>query len=344
MTGGDEGLRAALERVAAGEILTRLEARSAMEAILAGAATSAQIGGLAMGLRARGERAEEIAGFVEAMRGSCLRIELSEPGAVDLCGTGGDGAGTINISTGSSLLAAAAGARVAKHGNRSASSRSGSADVLEAMSIPIDLTPERARASIEELGFGFLFAPIYHPAMRHAAAPRRELGVRTVFNILGPLTNPAGVRRQLIGVYQDRLRRLVAETLLALGCERAWVVHSPSAEGRGLDELGLEGPTLVTSLEGGSLRELSVSPEEAGLARRPLADLKGGDAAHNANRLEAVLGGERGAVRDALVLNAAAGLLIAGRAGGLREGAALAAQAIDSGRARALLDALRRRR
>jgi anthranilate phosphoribosyltransferase len=337
-------MRMAIVALSTGEYLGRERARAVMETILAGSATPAQIGALLMGLRLRGESPEEIAGFVQAMRGASVKLELSRDDAVDLCGTGGDGAGTINISTGAALVAAAAGARVAKHGNRSASGRAGSADVLEAMGIPIDLPPERTRSAIEELGFGFLFAPSYHPAMRHAAAPRRELGVRTVFNVLGPLTNPAGVRRQLLGVYEDRLRRPVARALLALGSERVWVVHSPSPDGGGLDEIGLAGPTRVTALEGGALRELEIAPGDAGLECGRAADLTGGDASLNARRLEAVIAGERGACRDAVVLNAAAALVIAGRAGDLREAAAAAAEAIDGGRARSLLELLKRRR
>jgi anthranilate phosphoribosyltransferase len=345
MAGGEAGtrLREALGALAEGRELGRAGARAAMEAILAGEATQAQLGAFLMGLRLRGETAAEVAGFVEAMREASLRVECRFAAAIDLCGTGGDGAGTVNISTGAALVAAAAGARVAKHGNRAASSRAGSADVLEALGVPIDLDPAAAARALAEQGFAFLFAPRYHPSMRHAAGPRRELGLRTVFNVLGPLTNPAGVRRQLLGVYSDRLRGLLAEALLALGAERVWVVHSPRAGGGGLDELGLEGPSRVSAVEGGAVRELEVTPEDAGLARRPGADLRGGDAAENARRLEAVLGGERGAVREAVLLNAAAALHLAGLAGDLREGAARAAEAIDSGRARALLEELRRR-
>ncbi len=352
--GTDSAIRAAIARAAAGEMLGRGEARAAMESILAGSATPAQIAALAMGLRVRGETSEEIAGFVEAMAAAAVRVRLSMPDAVDLCGTGGDGSGTINISTAAALVAAAAGARVAKHGNRSASSRSGSADVLEKLGVPIELPPERAAASIEETGFGFLFAPLYHPAMRHAAGPRREIGVRTFFNLLGPLSSPAGVKRQLLGVSEDRLRPLLAAALLSLGCERAWVVHARREDGGGLDEIGLEGPTRVTEVLRGELREIDVVPEDAGIARRARPDLRGapdprgGTPEENARRLEAILRGERGDARDAVVLNAAAALAIAGRGSDVRAdlkaSAARAVEAIDSGRAWALVEELRRRR
>jgi len=338
------GFRRALETLASGSRLGTDGARFAMEAILAGAATPAQIGAFLMAMRLQGETPDEIAGLVQAMRAASVRLDPPCDDAIDLCGTGGDGSGTINISTGAALVAAAAGARVAKHGNRSASSRSGSADALEAMGIPIDLPPERARAAIDELGFAFLFAPSYHPAMRHAAGPRKELGIRTVFNILGPLTNPAGVRRQLLGVYEDRLRPLMAGALGALGAERAWIVHSRRPDGGGLDEIGLSGPTWVTALDRGSLRDMEIVPEDAGLARAPAAGLLGGDPTQNARCLEGVLAGARGPERDAILLNAAAALVVAGRARDLKEGAQAAAGAIDSGRAKALVEDLRRRR
>ncbi len=343
--GRDAAVRAAIARAAAGERLTRGEAHAAMEAILAGSATGAQIAALAVALRIRGETAEEIAGFVEAMAAAAVRVNLSKPDAVDLCGTGGDGSGTINISTAAALVAAAAGARVAKHGNRSASSRCGSADVLERLGVPIELPPERAAASIEETGFGFLFAPLYHPAMRHAAGPRREIGVRTFFNLLGPLSSPAGVKRQLLGVCEDRLRPLLAAALVSLGCERAWVVHARRGDGGGLDEIGLEGPTRVTEVLNGSARELEVVPEDAGIARRDAPDLRGGGPEENARRIEAVLRGDKGDARDSIVLNAAAALAIASHGSDVRADlhgcAARAADAIDSGRAWRLVERLR---
>jgi anthranilate phosphoribosyltransferase len=337
-------LREAIRTVARGESLGRPGGREVMGKILAGEATPAQIGALLMGISVRGNSPEEIAGFVEAMRAAAVPIDLGLPGAIDLVGTGGDAAGTINISTAAALVTAACGARVAKHGNRSVTSRSGSADVLEALGIPIDLPPAEARAAIEAVGFAFLFAPLYHPAMKHAAAPRRELGIRTIFNILGPMTNPAGARRQLLGVYEDTLRPLVAEVLLSLGSERVWVVHSPLPGGGGLDEIGLAGPTRVSIVDGGKIREAEVVPEDAGLRTDPGASLRGGDPAENALRLLAVLSGERGPERDAVVLNAAAALVIEGKAGDLRAGAAAAAGAIDSGRARALVEQSRRPR
>jgi anthranilate synthase/phosphoribosyltransferase len=337
-------IREAIARVARGEPLGRAGARAAMGTILSGEATPAQIAGLVLGLRVRGEALEEIVGFVEAMRAAAVPLDRPRPEAIDLCGTGGDGAGTFNISTAASLVAAACGLKVAKHGNRSISSRSGSADVLEALGIPIDLPVDRTAASIDEVGFGFLFAPRYHPAMHHAAGPRRELGVRTVFNILGPMTNPAGARRQLLGVYDDALRDVVARVLLALGSESVWVVHSKRKDGGGLDEIGLEGPTRVSAVGGGAVREFEVRPEDAGLRTLPTAALGGGDAAENARRILAVLGGEAGAERDAVILNAAAALVIGGVATDLRAGAAAAAEAIDGGRARKVVEELRRRR
>jgi anthranilate phosphoribosyltransferase len=336
-------LRDSIRKVARGESLGREGARGAMSRILAGEATPAQIGALLMGISMRGNSPEEIAGFVEAMRAAAVRIEI-EGDAMDLVGTGGDGACTINISTAAAIVTASCGVKVAKHGNRSITSRAGSADVLEALGIPIGLPPAEAKDSIERVGFGFLFAPNYHPAMRHAVAPRREMGIRTAFNILGPMTNPAGVRRQLLGVYEDGLRRLVAETLLALGSERVWVVYSPLAAGGGLDEIGIEGPTRVSAIEDGSIREMEIAPDDAGLPRRPADCLRGGEAAENARRILAVFDGARGGDRDAVVLNAAAALRIAGRTGDLRDGAAIAAEAIDSGGARRLVENLRRPR
>jgi anthranilate phosphoribosyltransferase len=342
---GSERLRAALARVLSNASLSRAEARGAMEAILAGEATPAQIGGLLAGLRLKGETADEIAGFVEAMRAAAVPVAPGRRDLIDLCGTGGDGAGTINISTAAALIAAAAGAGVAKHGNRSASSRCGSADVLESMGLRLDLTPQESAAQIDALGFAFLFAPSHHPAMRHAGGPRRELGTRTVFNILGPLSNPAGVRRQLIGVFDDGVRARMVEVLQALGSERVWVVHARVEAGgreQGLDEISICGPTRVTALDRGRIEDFEVVPEDAGLARAPLESLRGGDAAANARALEAVFAGERGPHRDAALLNAGAALVIAGLAAALREGVERAAAAVDAGKVRRLVEELRR--
>ena len=336
-------LRDAIRALAAGDGLGREAARAVMGRILAGEATPAQIGALLMAVHLRGLSPAEIAGLAEAMRGAALEAGPCRPEAIDVVGTGGDSSSTINISTAAALVAAACGAKVAKHGNRSITSRCGSADVLEALGIPIDLPPAETRERIDRLGFGFYFAPKYHPAMRHAAGPRKELGIRTVFNILGPLSNPAGVRRQLVGVYEDGLRQVVAEVLCSLGSERAWVVHAPVPGGGGLDEIGLHGVTRVSVVEGGAVREQEVSPEDARLPVQGAAALAGGDAARNAALLLAVFGGEKGPHRDAVVLNAAAALCIADLAVDLEAGARAAEAAIDGGRVRALVTDLRAR-
>jgi anthranilate phosphoribosyltransferase len=333
----DDLLPEALGELAAGRHLGRELARAAMDEILSGRATAAQIGAFLMGLRMKGETVEEVAGLVEGMRAAGVRVESRRRDLVDLCGTGGDGRGTFNISTGAALVTAAAGAPVAKHGNRSASSLCGSADVLEALGVPIDLPPERAQRALDDLGFCFFFAPSYHPAMRQVGPARRELRLRTVFNILGPLSSPAGVTRQLVGVFQDSLRSLVARVLSALGSERAWVVHGAG----GLDELSIAGETAVTVVDSEGEREIVVAPQEAKLERHALEKLRGGDACRNAAILEQVLAGESGACRDAVLLNAAAALVVQGRAADLRHGAALAAEAIDSGAARGLVEKLR---
>jgi len=318
--------------------LQRDEARQVMSTLLRGEATAAQTGAFLMGLRAKGETEEEVVGLLEAMRGACVKIEPRREPVMDLCGTGGDGSGTFNISTAASLVVAAAGVAVAKHGNRSASSRCGSADVLEALGVPLDLSPDRARLSIEEHGFGFLFAPLYHPAMKHVAVARRELRFRTIFNSLGPLASPAGVKRQLLGVFDDRSRPRMAGVLGLLGSERVWVVHGHG----GLDELSLSGSSQVTALEGGTVRELAVHPGDCGLPSSPVDALRGGDPAENAAIIRSLLAGERGPRRDAVVLNAAAALVVAGAARDLKEGAERAQASLDSGSARKTLDALRR--
>lgn len=332
----------ALQRIAGGGSLSREEARRTMDALLSGTATAAQIGGLLMGLRLKGEREDEVVGFVEAMRAAGVRIRPRRDPLIDMCGTGGDASGTFNISTAASFVVAGAGVAVAKHGNRSASSMCGSADVLEALCVPIDLAPDRVERAIEDIGLGFLFAPLYHPAMKHVGGARRELRVRTIFNLLGPLANPAGVVRQLVGVFDPAARGLLAGVFRALGSERVWVAHSLD----GLDELSIAGPTAITVLDEGRVEEIRVEPSECGLARCGPASvardaLRGGDAAQNAAAIEAVLGGARDPRRDAVVLNAAAGLVVAGRAEDLGEGVNLAAASIDSGGARRVLETLR---
>lgn len=320
-----QSLAAILER----KDLTRDEARQAMECILAGECTPAQIAGFAVALRMKGERPAEIAGMAEAMRARVPPILTTRRQLLDTCGTGGDNSGTFNISTTVAIVAASCGVAIAKHGNRAMSSRAGSADVLEHLGVSIELTPEDAARAIDEVGLAFLFAPNYHVSLRHAAGPRRELGVRTVFNLLGPLTNPAGARRQLLGVYMDPLVRLVAEVLRNLGSERAWIVHSRD----GLDEISVFAPTHVAELRSGGVEEFEIDPQRLGLAHEDRAGVAGGSAAENAARIRAVLGGQPGAARDVVVLNAAAALVVAETAASLEEGVSQAQRALDSGAA-----------
>jgi anthranilate phosphoribosyltransferase len=330
-------IRETLTALLDGRDLSRGEARAAMQEIMAGEATPAQIAGFLVALRAKGETAEEIAGCAEAMREHVLRVEPRRPDLVDIVGTGGDGANTYNISTAAALVAAAAGAGIAKHGNRAASSTSGAADVLEALGFRLDLPPERIERSIDELGFGFLFAQAHHPAMRHAAPVRRELGTRTVFNVLGPLTNPAGARALVLGVYSPELARTLAAALVELGSPRAYVVHGAG----GIDELSPCGPNLVCEVEDGRVREYELDPLELGVERCRPGELRGGDPSANAAALRAVLSGsERGGHRSAVLLNAAGGIAAAGRAENLREGLEAAREAIDSGAAAARLEEL----
>lgn len=332
-------LAAALKTLLAGETLTRAEARAAMGAVLDGKATDAQVGAFLGALRVRGETVPEIVGFAEAMRARAKRVTVRRRPLLDTCGTGGDGSGTFNISTTVAFVAAGAGAAVAKHGNRAVSSRSGSADVLEALGVRTDLTPAQAAACVERVGVGFLFAPSHHPGVARVGPVRRQLGTRTVFNLLGPLCNPAGAPRQLLGVYATSLVKPVAEALKTLGAERALVVAARD----GLDELTLSGATVVATLSGGRVLVDEIYPEKVGLKRRPLAALKGGDAKANARILRAVLSGEPGPAREATLFNAAAALIAAGLARDWREGVERAAESIDSGRALGALDALVRR-
>jgi len=314
--------------------LSEAEAADVMRDIMSGEATPAQIGAFLVALRLKGETVDEITGMARVMREHALTVDAPEA-VVDTCGTGGDASGTFNVSTAAAFVVAAAGAPVAKHGNRAMTSACGSADVLEALGAKIDLPPEHVARCIREVGIGFMFAPVFHPAMKNVAGPRREIGVRTVFNILGPLTNPAGAARQLLGVARPELAPLLAEVLGRLGARHALVVHGCG----GLDELSLCGPSMVHELREGVLREYGVSPNEVGLAPAPNEALRGGSPEENADALRAVLDGTPGPLRDITLLNAAAALVAADLATDLKEGVGLAAQAIDSGAARDKLNA-----
>jgi anthranilate phosphoribosyltransferase len=323
-------------RLLDGHDLARSEARETMNEIMRGDATQAQIAGFLVALRAKGETADEITGCAEAMREHVLAVRPQRQDLVDTAGTGGDGMRTLNISTAAALVAAAAGAGVAKHGNRAVSSASGSADVLEALGFQLELEPERVGRSIDELGFGFLFAPTHHPAMRHAAPVRRELAARTVFNVLGPLTNPAGARAQVVGVYAPALVRTIAEVLAQLGSRRAFVVHGAG----GIDELSPVGPNLVCEVVDGGVRERTIDAEELGIVRCTVEELRGGTPAENAEAIRRVFAGEPGAKRDAILLNAAGAIAAGGHAEDLREGLEAARRALDSGAVLARLEEL----
>ena len=326
----------AIARAVAREDLSRDLARASMEQVLAGEATPAQIAALAIALRMKGETAEEIAGMAQAMRDRVPPLRTRRSPLLDTCGTGGgDVAGhtKFNISTSVAILTASCGVAVAKHGNRAMTSRTGSADVLEALGVRLDLTPESAGRSLDVLGITFLFAPNYHTAMRNAAPARREMGVRTVFNLLGPLTNPAGASRQLLGVYADSYVTTLAEVLRQLGSERAMIVHGSD----GMDELTVFGPNHVAELHNGKIREFTLDPAEFGLSHTDRAAVAGGSAQENAVRIRAVLAGEPGPARDIVVLNAAAALVVAGVAGDLRAGVERAQQSLDRGEARTKL-------
>jgi anthranilate phosphoribosyltransferase len=316
--------------------LAEAEAEAVMEQIMTGQATPAQIGGFLIGLRLKGETVEEVTGFARAMRRNAIAVRPRRRLLVDTCGTGGDGTGTFNISTTAAFVVAGAGLAVAKHGNRSVSSNCGSADVLKALGVCLELSPEEVAACIDEVGIGFLYAPLLHPAMKHAIGPRREMGVRTVFNILGPLTNPAGAQAQVLGVYDGALTEMMAQVLGSLGCRAAFVVHGAD----GLDELSTTGPNQITRLRDGQVHTFILDPLELGLPRATLSDLEGGEAAENATIVRAVLDGEPGPRRDVVLLNAAAGLVAGKLAAALPEGLSLAAQSIDSGAARAKLEGL----
>jgi anthranilate phosphoribosyltransferase len=329
-------IKQAINHVVEGNDLTEPEAESVMDQIMTGVATDAQIGGLLVALRLKGETAKEVAGFAKAMRRQATTVPAQRKPLADTCGTGGDATGTINISTLAAFVAAGAGLAVSKHGNRSVSSQCGSADVLQELGAKLDLTPEQVGACIDEIGIGFLFAPLLHPAMKHAVGPRREMGVRTVFNILGPLTNPAGAQVQVLGVYDQNLTETMAHVLAALGSQAAYVVHGAD----GLDELSTTGPNKVSHLVDGEVRTFTLDPLEFGIPRAELDDLKGGDAKQNAVSFRSVLDGDPGPHRDVVLLNAAACLLIGQLADSLPTALALAAESIDSGAARGKLHAL----
>ncbi len=334
--GVSSSLKPILARLATGATLSEAEAEAAFDTIMAGEATPAQIGGLLMAMRVRGETVAELTGAVRAMRARMAGI-AAPPDAIDVCGTGGDNAGTLNVSTAVTFVVAGCGVPVAKHGNRALSSRTGGADVLAALGVNVDVALERQADILRATGCAFLFAPRHHPSMRHAAGPRMELGTRTIFNLLGPMANPAGVRRQLTGVFSPDWARPMAETLSRLGTEAAWIVH-----GDGLDELTLAGENQVVALEAGAVREFRLTAADAGLSPAPADAICGGEAAENAAALRALLEGAPGAYRDTVLFNAAAALIVAGRTDRLRAGVAAAAAAIDSGAALGALERLRR--
>ncbi len=331
-----EPVRTAIRVLADHGALTSAQAEGVADALLAGVATPAQVAAILFGLRLKGETVDEIAGFARAMRRGAVAIPVDADALVDPVGTGGDGLNTFNISTTAAFVAAAAGCRVAKHGNRAISSRCGSADVLRELGVCVDAPPERTARCIRELGIGFLYAPLYHPGMRALMGPRTELGVRTIFNMIGPLTNPAGARRHVIGIYDRRWTHRIAEVLGRLGSTHALVVHGED----GLDEISLSGRTTVSELRDGKVETYSITPEEFGLARAGLDAIGGADPTQNATTLSSVLSGEIGPRRDIVLLNAAATIYVAGVAATLGDGVARAAAAIDSGAAMEKLRAL----
>jgi anthranilate phosphoribosyltransferase len=323
-----DDLKSIIAKVATGATLSREEAASAFDRMMSGEATPSQLGGLLMALRVRGETIDEITGAVSAMRAKMLKVE-APAGAIDVVGTGGDGSGSVNVSTCAAFIVAGAGVPVAKHGNRALSSRSGAADVLASLGVKIDISPQQVSRCVTEAGIGFMFAPAHHPAMKNVNPTRVELATRTIFNLLGPLSNPAGVTRQMVGVFSRQWVQPLAQVLKNLGSESVWVVHGSD----GLDEITLTGPTFVAALEGGAIRSFEVSPEDVGLKRVAGEALKGGDAAANAIALQSVLDGKPSPYRDVAMLNAAAALVVAGRARDLKEGMTLGIQSIDGGAA-----------
>ena len=324
-----------LAKIATGQSLTRAESETAFNIMMSGEATPSQIGAFLMGLRVRGETVDEIAGAVATMRAKVTPVEAPSD-AMDIVGTGGDAAGTYNISTTSALVVAGAGVPVAKHGNRALSSKSGAADVLAALGVKIDLSPDMVSRCIREAGIGFMFAPAHHSAMKHVGPSRVELGTRTVFNLLGPLSNPAGVKRLLVGMFSPQWLEPTANVLKDLGTEAAWVVHGAG----GVDEISVAGKSTVVELKDGKITTFEVSPADVGLAEAPLDAVRGGDADENARALREVLGGAAGAYRDTVLMNAGAALVVAGKAKNLAEGVERAAAAIDEGKAKATLDKL----
>lgn len=330
-----DNLKPIIAKVASGASLSREEAANAFDVMMSGEATPSQMGGLLMALRVRGETIEELTGAVATMRAKMLRVS-APPDAIDVVGTGGDASGSYNISTCAAFIVAGAGVPVAKHGNRALSSRSGAADVLAALGVRIELAPEQISECIKQAGIGFMFAPAHHPAMKHVGPTRVELGTRTIFNLLGPLSNPAGVRRQMVGVFSRQWVEPLAQVLKNLGSERAYVVHGSD----GLDEITTSGPTSVASLENGTVKTFEIVPEDAGLPKAKPEDLRGADAQANAEALLAVLKGKKSPFRDVAVLNAAAALVVAGRAATLKAGVALAEKSLSSGEAEGRLDRL----
>jgi anthranilate phosphoribosyltransferase len=328
-------IKALISQIASGATLSREMAYEAFDAMMSGEVTPSQIGGLLMGLRVRGETVDEITGAVAAMRAKMLPVVAPED-AIDVVGTGGDASGSYNISTCAAFIVAGAGVPVAKHGNRALSSRSGAADVLAALGVRIDIPPETISTCIRDARVGFMFAPAHHPAMKHVGPTRVELGTRTIFNLLGPLSNPAGVKRQMVGVFSRQWVEPLAHVLKNLGSERAYVVHGSD----GLDEITTSGPTTVAALEDGMVRSFEIAPEEVGLPRAKPEALRGGDAETNAQALRSVLQGRKGPYRDIAVLNAAAALVVAAKAGTLADGVKLAQRAIDAGEAEASLERL----
>jgi anthranilate phosphoribosyltransferase len=328
-------LKPLIAKVAAGTPLTRAEAREAFDVMMSGDATPSQIGGFLMALRVRGETVDEITGAVEIMREKMLPVDAPSD-AIDIVGTGGDASGSYNISTCAAFVAAGAGLKVAKHGNRALSSRSGAADVLMALGVKIDVPPEKISECISEAGLGFMFAPAHHSSMKFVGPSRVELGTRTIFNLLGPLSNPAGARRQVTGVFSKQWVEPLAQVLQNLGCEACWICHG---EG-GMDEIVPTGTTWISELKDGKITSFTLTPEEVGLKRSSLEQLKGGDAEHNADALRHVLAGKPSAFRDAAVMTAAAALVVAGRATDLKQGVAAAQKAIDTGAAEAALTKL----
>ena len=333
MTDALTDLKPYLAKVADAKVLTFDEAREAFEIIMSGRATPAQIAGFLVALRMRGEQVDEISAAVDVIRSKALSVN-APAGAMDIVGTGGDGSGTLNISTATAIVTAGCGIPVAKHGNRALSSKSGAADVLTALGVNLDAEVSLIERSIAEAGIGFMMAPRHHESFKYVGPVRVEMGIRTVFNILGPLCNPAGVKRYLIGVFAQEWVQPMAQTLAKLGCEKAWVVHGADH----LDELSTTGENTICEVSGGSVREFNLSPEEAGLPRASLADLKGGDGTYNAERLSALLDGQQDAYRDIVLFGTGAALLIADKAANIKEGVAMAASAIDSGKARSALE------